>query len=129
MELEKNKANAVAVMETIARSGTVDCTAFTGDATWWTPVTGALPIGIHAERFGKLSAGRFAGPGRFAIDGVMGEGDTVVIEARGFQPLKDGRSYDNTYIWVVRFRDGRICSVRAYFDTALAQRTMQATEK
>ena len=59
---------------------------------------------------------------------MRAKGETVVIEARGFQPLRDGRFYDNTYVWIVRFRNGHICGVRAFFDTLLAARLLAPAE-
>jgi ketosteroid isomerase-like protein len=125
MSLEANKAKAVSFLNAFAAAGTIDLSKFTTDATWWTFGTSELPIAHFSEVSGRTSSTQFAGPGRFEVQRVIAEDDTVAIEAKGFQPLKDGRSYDNTYVWVVSLRGDKICSVRAYSDTALAQRTFQ----
>lgn len=123
MGIEENKDRAVAFMRFFAQNAAVDRAACTSDATWWTLSTGELPIDVHAERTAQLARDRFSGPGRVEVHGITAEGDKVAIEASGFQPLRDGALYNNTYLWLYRFRDGKICSLRAYFDTALAQRT------
>lgn len=125
MTLEANKSRALAFMHDFVRTATIDRSRFTDDATWWTLSGGALPIDVHAERTGQLAAARFVGPGRFDIEAVTAEGDRVAIEARGHQPLTGGDSYDNTYLWLFRFREDKIASVKAYFDTALAYRTFR----
>jgi ketosteroid isomerase-like protein len=123
--LEANKATAVSFLNAFAATGTIDLSNFTADATWWTLGTGELPVARFSEVSSRTSSTQFAGPGRFEVQRVTAEGDTVAIEAKGFQPLKDGRSYNNTYVWVVSLRDNKICSVRAYSDTALAERAFQ----
>jgi len=127
MSVESNKAAATAMMHNFS-AGVFDRAAFTEDATWWTSSTGELPLDQRMATFGKQAASQFAGGGRFEIDSVTAEGDRVVLEARGFQPLKDGRSYDNTYLWLLYLRDGRISRVKAWMDTALVQRTFHVAE-
>jgi ketosteroid isomerase-like protein len=125
MSLEANKAIAVSFINAFAATHTIDLSKFTTDATWWTFGTGELPITQFSEVSSRTSSTQFAGPGRFEVQRVTAEGDTVAIEAKGFQPLKDGRRYDNTYVWVVSLRGDKICNVRAYYDMALAGRTFQ----
>lgn len=127
MSLESNKAKAVAFMQDFAATAKIDLSLFTDDATWWTFGSGDVPISDHAQRVSALSSLNFAGPGRFEIERVTAEGECVAIEAKGFQPLRQGGSYDNVYVWVVRFDGKRICQVKAYFDTALAQRTFASS--
>jgi ketosteroid isomerase-like protein len=125
MSLEANKATAISFLNAFAAAGAIDLSRFTTDATWWTFGTGEIPVSHFSEVSGRTASAQFAGPGRFDVQRVTAEGDRVAIEATGFQPLKDGRSYDNTYLWVVTLRDDKICSVKSYYDTALAERTFQ----
>lgn len=125
MDLEANKSRAVAFMLDFARTGNVDRSRFADDATWWTLSTGFLPIDLYAKRAGQMAATRYAGPGRFEIEDVMAEGDRVVVEGKGHQPLREGGSYENTYLWLFCFRQDKIASVKVFFDTALAMRTFQ----
>lgn len=66
----------------------------------------------------------YSGPGRLEIDRVIVGEDVVVIEARGFQPLKNGKSYDNVYVWVISFRGSLISRVNHYFNPEIAKAAM-----
>jgi len=85
-----------------------------------------LPLDASTRSASQAAAARFARPGRFEIEAVTAQDDRVAVEAKGYQPLGDGGSYDNTYLWLFGFRQDKIASVKAYFDTALANRTFQA---
>jgi ketosteroid isomerase-like protein len=119
---ENNKAAAVAFMLDIAATGLVDLSSCTPDATWWTMRTGEMPIAVHAATMHQLSERLYEGPARLDIRAVFAEAGTVAIEASGFQPLKNGNSYDNQYVCVFEFEQGRIRRVRAYMDPTVAQR-------
>jgi ketosteroid isomerase-like protein len=60
----------------------------------------APPLKIHARRF-------------------IAEGDIVVVEARGQNVTRDGRTYENNYCYVFEFRDGRVAALTEYADTEL----------
>lgn len=59
-----------------------------------------------------------------AADAVFGEGDYVAVQARGRAQTKRGARYDNTYCFVLRFRDGRIAEVTEYLDTELVRKVL-----
>jgi ketosteroid isomerase-like protein len=63
------------------------------------------------------------GPFRATITRMLADGDHVVVEARGANLLRDGRRYDNSYCWVVRFANGKIAELTEYLDTALVMKT------
>ncbi len=74
------------------------------------------------EIVGKLVGPLFAaldGPLEMAVDTVFGDGDHVAVQTRGFARTKRGQRYDNTYCFVLRFRDGKVAAVTEYLDTAL----------
>ncbi len=89
------------------------------------------------HRFARTFEGRtdvynnLFGPIREVLDGtirinvtnVAAENDTVVVEAQGEARTKDGRSYRNTYCFVFRFENGKICESREYMDTQLVKAT------
>ncbi len=56
---------------------------------------------------------------RLEIDNVIGEGDQVMVEARGIAATKAGGHYNNIYCYVVKVRDGKIVEMREYLDTEL----------
>lgn len=129
MTQETNTSKAIDFMHRFAATSRVDVSAFTDDATWWTLSGGDVPIKAHADQVSAVASVHFAGPGRFEIERVTAEADRVAIEARGFQPLKDGRSYDNLYLWLFSFNGAKICQVKAYFDTQRAARAFSPPGK
>ena len=56
---------------------------------------------------------------RNAAQSFIVEGDRVAVQCTGDAETVEGRRYDNTYCWVVRFRDGRLIELTEYMDTQL----------
>ncbi|MGE0543931.1 MAG: nuclear transport factor 2 family protein [Dehalococcoidia bacterium] len=54
---------------------------------------------------------------------VIGEGDLIVTESRGFEKLANGMDYNNEYAFIYRLRDGLIVEWNCYLDTALIDST------
>ena len=54
------------------------------------------------------------------IDG----GEVVVLQAMGKNLTRDGQRYDNDYVFVIHFRDGKIARYEEYCDTALIARVL-----
>jgi len=54
------------------------------------------------------------------IDG----GDVIVVQARGRNLTYDGRRYDNDYVFVIHFKDGKIVRYEEYCDTELIARVL-----
>jgi ketosteroid isomerase-like protein len=59
----------------------------------------------------------------------IAEGDYVVVESRGENALRDGRSYNNKYCWVCRFVEGKLQELHEYMDTELVTVTFSADDK
>jgi ketosteroid isomerase-like protein len=55
---------------------------------------------------------------------VIDGGDVVVVQARGRNLTRDGRRYDNDYVFVIHFRDGKIARYEEYCDTELIARVL-----
>jgi ketosteroid isomerase-like protein len=51
---------------------------------------------------------------RLTVLSVTGEGDRVVVEAKGDALTGDGQSYRNDYCFVMTFRDGLITQLNEY---------------
>ena len=54
------------------------------------------------------------------IDG----GEVVVLQAVGKNLTRDGQRYDNDYVFVIHFRDGKIARYEEYCDTDLIARVL-----
>ena len=50
---------------------------------------------------------------------IVAEDDLVVLELAGVNVTRAGVPYENQFCYVCRLRDGKICEVTEYLDTAL----------
>ncbi|MFT4560533.1 MAG: ketosteroid isomerase-like protein [Gammaproteobacteria bacterium] len=55
------------------------------------------------------------------IDEIFGEGDKVVALGRGAAKTVFGLPYENDYAFVCTVRDGKICKIIEFLDTALVE--------
>jgi uncharacterized protein len=61
---------------------------------------------------------RFSEPFRpVTIRGVFADDDTVVVLWDGVGTRLDGKPYENTYAWFMRFREGLVVEATAFFDS------------
>jgi ketosteroid isomerase-like protein len=61
---------------------------------------------------------------RLDIKRVIGEGDTVMVEAEGNAITANGTPYCNQYCFVTTLENGKIKQLNEYFCTALAEREL-----
>lgn len=87
------------------------------DVSAWTTVG---PVEGDAYRASlKHVIGLFAGgAGRFdyTIDAITAEDDRIVAEIRASGAFTDGEPYENTYVFVLRLREGRVIKVAEHFN-------------
>jgi ketosteroid isomerase-like protein len=55
---------------------------------------------------------------------VIDGGNVVVVQARGKNLTRDGKRYDNDYVFVIHFREGKIARYEEYCDTDLIARVL-----
>jgi len=60
---------------------------------------------------------RLAGPIQPTVRNVLAEGDQVVLQWEGQAPTKAGKTYRNSYCWVMRMEGGKVKEGTAYIDT------------
>ena len=53
------------------------------------------------------------------VDGMVAEGDTVVVQASGRSTTKSGKPYNNSYCQVFRIEGGKVKAIAEYLDTEL----------
>jgi len=63
------------------------------------------------------------------VDHTLVSGDTAVVEMNQTSTALNGKSFPNTYCWVVRFVDGMITEVRAYVDSFLVKQVIEENER
>ncbi|MDR2857269.1 MAG: nuclear transport factor 2 family protein [Novosphingobium sp.] len=95
----------------------------TGDMTAWTTTQGTMSKAAYQEVI-RLLARISRVPLRFTVDSITAEGDRAVAEARSEGVLIDGEPYANTYVFVLRIRDGRIASIAEHFNALIVQEKM-----
>jgi hypothetical protein len=54
-----------------------------------------------------------------SVRDLIAEGDKVVLQWEGRASGKNGTIYHQTYCWVMRFENGKVCEGTAYLDTEL----------
>lgn len=93
----------------------------TDDATWW--VAGTIP-GVSGEyskdEFRALVSGISEGcdgPIKLTPKAFTAEGERVAIETESYADVKNGRTYNNQYHFLMTVRDGKISGVKEYLDT------------
>ena len=91
-----------------------------GDGSWSGEFVGKRTIIDEIFRpLNRVLVERATIPGRL-VDGV----DVIVLQAKGKNLTRDGQRYDNDYVFVVHFRDGKIAKYEEYCDTELIARVL-----
>ncbi len=67
-------------------------------------------------------------PIQLEVVNMIGEGDSVSLEARTDGEMLNGRRYNNRYHFVIEFKDGKFKNVREYSCSALASTCFGAIE-
>jgi ketosteroid isomerase-like protein len=94
--------------------------ALADSATWWVagsfPMSGTKTKAQFAELLGSLGK-NIEGALRLTPTGVTAEGDRVAVEAESYGKMKNGKTYQNQYHFLMVVRDGKIQQVKEYLDT------------
>jgi len=104
------------------------------DDVSWT-VMGTHPLAGHYASKTDFVEHTFARLNKILAEGVVLKvrhvivsGDEAAVEMVSLSTAKNGKPFDNTYCWVVRFAGDTIVEVRAYVDSALVQRVLDENE-
>jgi uncharacterized protein len=92
----------------------------TDDMTAWLTTQGTIGRRAYQDAVRWL-ASVMCEPLRFTIDAITAEGDRAVAEARSEGVLVNGERYAQTYVFVLRIRDGRIAWVAEHYNALIAQ--------
>lgn len=67
---------------------------------------------------------------RAIVDGERSEdGWWASVETKGEATRKNGKPYDNEYVWLTRWNDeGKMVEIRSYFDTMLSEQVLEDPE-
>ena len=97
----------------------------------WT-ITGTNVLsGLYTSRqdfidrvINKLKAS-LSGSIKMDILHIYVDGDTAIVEMQGIATAKRGHPYNNQYVWIQKFKAGKIVDVRVYYDDVLVDKTIQ----
>jgi uncharacterized protein len=99
----------------------------TDDATWWLPgkqgtlpVTGTRTKAQIAKLFEAMQA-QLEGPLKMTVLSAIAEGDQVAMRVESLGKLRNGRTYNQDYHFLITVQGGRISAVREYLDTLHVQ--------
>jgi ketosteroid isomerase-like protein len=120
-EVERNKTLALKFFEAMGNGdtdGMVNAVADDGHVQ----TMGSTPISEirdkqTLQKTAPLILGAFPQGLKFTIHNVIGEGDCVAVEAECLGQHISGKTYNNRYHWLFRFRDGKITMLKEYLDT------------
>lgn len=126
MSTEQNKRRAQEfLVATVAHDADRAAALMTDDATYW--VQGKPHLFAPAGEKTKAEICRYmATPSVFAqglqqkFGAITAEADRVAIEMEVDGVAPNGVHYNNTYHYLLVFRDGKIAKVKEYLDTAHA---------
>lgn len=62
------------------------------------------------------------------VTNIIVQGDTAAVELESRSVALNGKPFNNTYCWIVRFEEDTIVEVRAYVDSALVQMVIDENE-
>jgi ketosteroid isomerase-like protein len=82
-----------------------------------------------AHTFNRLSKLLREGGVVMRVTHLLVEGDAAAVEMESISTALNGKPFNNTYCWIVRFSEGIIVEVRAYLDSALVQQLIDENER
>lgn len=97
---------------------------FHEEATWEVMSKGIPGEGTHVGHKGIIDdflapvRGLFEpGDPKVEVKTIISKGPIVVTETRGRGKLRNGKDYDNLYVWVYEIKDGKVYRLREYMDS------------
>jgi ketosteroid isomerase-like protein len=122
MSLEQNKALALAFLRACAQADTKQMGALMSEtATWWVlPSTPMSGLHTKAEFLKLMPAVTAIAETRLSLEfnEVTAEDNRVCVAATGTMKLKNGKTYNNVYHFLIKISGEKIIEGREYFDTA-----------
>ena len=119
MSAEQNRQTVLKFFKRQMELNTMDESLVTDDCQWWAPGFGTMDKATFKNLVAQMAPVMPTMP-TMTIVGTTAEGDRVAVEATGSAKLSDGRVYENTYHFLFKLRDGRICLVKEYMDSQRA---------
>jgi uncharacterized protein len=96
-------------------NGNIPDALLSPDMTAWTTTSGTSDRARYQAGI-KIFATVFAGGLLYTVHSLTAEEDRVAAEVTSRGKLIDGNEFQNTYVFVLRFRNGQISSVAEHFN-------------
>ncbi len=132
-ELDRNKELARQLVAAMSRGDTqwfMD--NYTDDVEVWTMGHTMISGKYDKAQVARYAAGIFdAFPDgiTFTIHGMIAEGDAVAMETESLGRHVSGKTYNNFYHMLVKFRDGKIRLLKEYLDTELVTEVLAGGQR
>lgn len=97
-------------------AGSVPDELLTDDFRAWTTSSGAWNEKARFQGGIRLLASVFDGGFHYTVDSLTAEDDRVAAEVHAEGRLVNGEDFANTYVFVLRIRDGKVASVAEHFN-------------
>lgn len=114
---ELNKQLARDYLDAVT-NGELPDSLLTDDMTAWTTMGGDTDK-AHYQHMVRVLGAVCAQPIKFTINALTAEDDRVAIEATSQATLISGEPYSNTYVFILRVRDGRIRAIAEHFNALI----------
>jgi ketosteroid isomerase-like protein len=125
----RNKELAQAFIDALATDG-LEAIAdlFASDAVLWSLTDRtSLSFAEYVEVYHRLITTRFVDGIQMTTNLVMAEEDRVVVECESHGDMRNGRHYNNMYLYLFRIDDEGIRNIWEYNDTHHSQTVLRAT--
>lgn len=93
------------------------------DMTGWITSGGTMDK-VSYQNLVRLLGAMLDGELRFTVHSMTAEEDRVAVEARSEGRLVNGESYEQTYVFIFRIRDGKIAAVAEHYNALIAERKL-----
>jgi ketosteroid isomerase-like protein len=119
---EKNRRTVQAGFDEWRRGTGTVFNLLASDAKWTIPGRSAASGTYHSRRdfMDQVTIpfnARLSTPLVPTVRGIYADGDMVIVLWDGAAMARDGKSYENTYSWYLKMRDGKIISATALYDS------------
>ena len=95
----------------------------TTDMTAWLTTQGTIDKASYQQAV-KLLDKMCERPLKYTVHSLTADEDRVIVEAQSEGTLINGETYGNTYIYVLRIRDGKIASVAEHYNALIAEKKL-----
>lgn len=127
---EDNKALVLEWMEALVTGDIPRARSFYADDCRFL-VAGDMPYCGWMDLAGFMNQTKILklrGPHALEIGDITAEGDKVWFEAQSFGLLATGEKYENSYVFFVRLRQGKIIEYKEFIDTYYVHRVIDSPQ-